>query len=300
MTEQPASSAVPSVSKKTVAPLPRTGGVEIIKKKISDESAEKHQKTFGTLHLSATLMPDASPIETGLFWRIFATKPDLQGNFKVVASSKEASPLFQLIATDYIINVTYGQANTTQEITVLGGKILDRMIVLDAGGLRLKSVLPNGRDIPDDEVIYDIYAGEKDAMGNRKLVFPLASSNKIIRLNEGNYHVVSRYGSANATVEESIAVKAGRLSEAIVNHSAAKITLKLVYESGGEAIANTFWSILTPDGDVVAESVGAFPSHILAEGDYRIIARHEGISYDKAVSVRAGLDKEIDLLITPE
>ena len=40
-------------------------------------------------------------------------------------------------------------------------------------------------------------------------------------------------------------------------------------ERGGEARANTQWSVLTPGGDVIKESIGAFPRVILAEGEYR-------------------------------
>ena len=36
------------------------------------------------------------------------------------------------------------------------------------------------------------------------------------------------------------------------------------------------WSVLTPGGDVIKESIGAFPRVILAEGDYRAIARSDG------------------------
>jgi hypothetical protein len=36
------------------------------------------------------------------------------------------------------------------------------------------------------------------------------------------------------------------------------VTLKLVSEGGGEAIANTNWTVLNHDGTTVHESIGAF------------------------------------------
>ena len=94
---------------------------------------------------------------------------------------------------------------------------------------------------------------------------------------EGTYHIVSNYGDSNAVVRSDIRVQAGKLTDVTVTHRAAVITLKLVSERGGEALANTNWSVLTPGGDVIKESIGAFPrSVILAEGDYRAIARNEG------------------------
>ena len=76
---------------------------------------------------------------------------------------------------------------------------------------------------------------------------------------KGTYHVVSNYGDGNAVMRYDIRVQAGKLTDARINHRAAAITLKLVGETGGEAIANTAWSVLTPGGDVIKESIGAFP-----------------------------------------
>ena len=77
---------------------------------------------------------------------------------------------------------------------------------------------------------------------------------------------------------------------------AAIITLKLVNEWGGEARANTQWEVLTPGGDVIKESIGAFPRVILAEGEYRVIARNDNQSYERAFKVITGVDGEVEVL----
>ena len=59
---------------------------------------------------------------------------------------------------------------------------------------------------------------------------------------------------------------------------------------------NTEWSVLTPGGDVVKESIGAFPKVILAEGEYRAIARNEGRTYERAFKVTTGIDGEIEVM----
>lgn len=66
----------------------------------------------------------------------------------------------------------------------------------------------------------------------------------------------------------------GKLSDITLTEKVAKITLKLVSNEGG-VIADTRWSILTQAGDLVTSGVGAFPSFVLAEGDYTVIANHE-------------------------
>ena len=54
-----------------------------------------------------------------------------------------------------------------------------------------------------------------------------------------------------------------------VTHRAAAIMFKLVSRKGGEALANTDWAVVSPAGDTINESKGAFPRVVLAEGDYR-------------------------------
>ena len=62
------------------------------------------------------------------------------------------------------------------------------------------------------------------------------------------------------------------------------------------ARANTQWSVLTPGGDVVKESIGAFPRVILAEGDYRAIARNDNRTYQRAFKVVTGVDGDVEVL----
>jgi hypothetical protein len=118
----------------------------------------------------------------------------------------------------------------------------------------------------------------------------------LVLLPEGTYHIVSNYGDANSVVRSDIRVQAAKLTDTIVTHRAAIITLKLVNERGGEAIADTQWSVLTPGGDVIKGSIGAFPRVILAEGDYRVVARNQSKSYERDFKVITGVDGEVEVL----
>ena len=64
---------------------------------------------------------------------------------------------------------------------------------------------------------------------------------------------------------------------------------------GGEALANTSFSILTPGGDVIRELNGAFPSLVLAEGEYVAIARHEGKTYQNTFKVQSTKDADVEI-----
>ena len=74
------------------------------------------------------------------------------------------------------------------------------------------------------------------------------------------------------------------------------MTLKLVNSPGGEALANTAFTILTPGGDVIREMIGAFPSATLAEGEYVAIARHDSKAYQTTFKVESGVDKDVEFL----
>jgi hypothetical protein len=117
-----------------------------------------------------------------------------------------------------------------------------------------------------------------------------------VRLPEGTYHVVSTYGDANAIQRADIKVESAKVTEATLNHRAARVTLKLVAQAGGEAFAGTAFSVLTPGGDVIREAIGAFPQVILAEGEYVLIARQDGQVFSREFKVEAGLDRDIEVL----
>jgi hypothetical protein len=119
----------------------------------------------------------------------------------------------------------------------------------------------------------------------------------IIRLNAGAYHIVSTYGDTNATVRADVTVEPGKITEATVKHAAAPVTFKLVQSAGGEALADTKWSILTTTGDIVEETAGALPTHILAAGDYAVVANHSGQSYTTKFNVAAGQPKQIEVVM---
>jgi hypothetical protein len=119
-----------------------------------------------------------------------------------------------------------------------------------------------------------------------------------VRLPEGTYHVVSTYGESNAIMRADLKVDAGRLTEATLNHRAATMTLKLVAAVGGEAYAGTAFSVLTPGGDVIREAIGAFPRVTLAEGNYMLIARHDGRVYTREFNVQSGLDRDVEVMVT--
>lgn len=247
------------------------------------------------MQLAARLVEGGEMIGNGVVWRVFKAQPTLDGSFELVEESEAPTPTFVLPADDYIVHVAYGLANTARRISMRDGPA-DEQIELNAGGLRLQAVGALDEALPDRNLMLSIYSSEQDEYGQRKLLVEQAAAGRIIRLNAGTYHVVSRYGDANSVMRTDLRVQPGQLTDATIRHQAAEVTFKLVNEAGGEALANTAWSILSPGGDVVKESFGAFPSHVLSGGEYSVVARHEGRLYSQDFSVDPGRDREVEIV----
>ncbi len=66
----------------------------------------------------------------------------------------------------------------------------------------------------------------------------------------------------------------------------------------GEAIADTAWSIVSDSGDPVFDSVGAYASMVLAEGEYTIIAKNRDRIYQRNYTVESGRNEEVEVITT--
>ncbi len=246
------------------------------------------------LVLSARFGKNAPPIGGGLTWRIYAAKPDPSGNFKMVREEKAPAPTLVLPAGNYIVHVGFGLATAVKPVNLRGQTVREEFD-LPAGGLRIEGRVGDAR-IPAGQISFDVYKGSQFEPGDRRPIAEHVATGAVVIVPDGTYYIVSNYGDANSLVRSDIRVQAGKLTDITVNHRAAVITLKLVNEKGGEALANTAWSVLTPGGDVIKESIGAFPRVVLAEGEYRAIARNEGNVFEREFKVVTGVDGDVEVM----
>ncbi len=252
------------------------------------------------------LLTEAGPkVTSGLVWRVFSVEPGPDGARKLITTYHEPNPTAALPPGDYLVNAAFGLSNLTKKVKVESSRSVEETFVLNTGGLKLGAVLANGRPLPQASVHFKILSDEEDQFGNRREILANAKPDLVIRLNAGAYHIVSLYGRANATVRADVTVEPGKITEATIKHAAAPVTFRLVQRPGGEALADTKWSILTPTGDVVKEIAGALPTNILAAGDYAVVANHNGESYTSKFNVATGEAKQIEVVMeqgpaTPE
>jgi hypothetical protein len=246
------------------------------------------------LSLSARYGKDLPVINSGLVWRVFTDRPDETGTFKLVREDRGATPNIVLPPGGYVVHVTLGLVSAVRPVT-LKADTSKESFVLPAGGLRIEGRVGSSK-IPQNQISFAIYKGSQFEAAERAALLPNVAAGDVVLVPEGTYYIVSNYGDANSVVRSDIRVQAGKLTDVIITHRAAVITLKLVSDKGGEALANTAWSVITPGGDVIKESIGAFPRVILSEGEYRAIAKNEGKVFERPFNVVNGVDGEIEVV----
>ena len=255
-----------------------------------------------SIYLSAIYAAgDTQPVLGGLKWRVFREQAEPDGSHQLAAESNEAAPLLILPDGSYVVHVAFGLAGATRRIDLRGQSASER-IVLNAGALRILPLLGDATLAPQ-RVSIAIYVPERNNPEGR-LVAKNMRPNDLICLPEGTYHIVSTLSDAgsggvatptNSVVTADLRVQAAKITEGTLRHRAAQMTLKLVNNAGGEALANTAFTVLTPGGDVIRELIGAFPSLVLAEGEYVAIARHDGKTYQSVFQVQSTLDRDVEI-----
>ena len=243
--------------------------------------------------LTARITAEGTPIPDGLIWRVFEGTPDEDGEMALVAKADAGNAQLELPPGDYVVHVAYGQAQISEPLSVVpGANVHD--VILEAGALRLNSAVTGDIPISPALLHFDIFTSGGDV--GRALVADDLPPNEIVTLNAGTYEIISRFGAINAVVRADLRVEPGQLTDATLYHHAAEISFKLVSEEAGEAIADVEWTVKTADGATIFSERGAFPSAVLSEGEYLVLAKLGEQVYNRQIQVQPGGPREIEVL----
>lgn len=248
----------------------------------------------GVLALNARFGKDLPAVSSGVIWRVYSDKPDASGAFQLVREDRSPTPNIVLAPGGYVVHASLGLVSAVRPVTLRNDTVREQFD-LPAGGLRIEGRVGTTK-IPQGQITFSIYKGSQFEVGERAPLAQNVAAGDVMLVPEGTYYIISNYGDANSVVRSDIRVQAGKLTDVTVTHRAAVITLKLVSDKGGEALANTAWSVITPAGDVIKEYNGAFPKVILSEGEYRVIAKNEGKVFERPFNVSNGVDGEIEVV----
>jgi hypothetical protein len=298
--------AVPAAAAAETPPLPALTPAPPVAGAPGPDAASPAQDSQPRVAVSfnAVFAPgDIQAIGSGLIWRVFDSRADDSGGHALVAESNDPAPTFHLPDGDYIVHAACGLAGVNKPFAVNGEPVAQRL-VMHAGALKIEGMLGDAQ-IPPARLDIKVYLPDHDDP-EAKLVIPNLKAGAPECLPEGAYHIASTLmdvapGSTaptNSNVSADMRVQAGKMTDVILRHRAAAMTLKLVNAPGGEALANTSFSVLTPGGDVIREMIGAFPTIVLAEGEYVAIARHENTTFQATFKVVANQNRDVEVLAT--
>ena len=246
----------------------------------------------GVLSLKATYGDRGKDIEAGLVWRIYAMRG---ADVQLFTKSEAARPSLVLPAGDYAVHVSHGLATSIRQVTLYETGLITS-IPLNVGALSVSGYLgvPE-RPIPMHRQRLKLFIPNANN-SEGKLVTDNLRPGTVLRLPEGTYHLVSSWSGSNSVVRSDVKIETGKVTEAAVNHRAATMTLKLVRQRGGAALAGAVWTIETPGGDIIAEAVGSFPSVDIGEGTYKVLARHNDREYRGEMTVEGGINRDFEIL----
>ncbi|MEM6761788.1 MAG: hypothetical protein AAF615_02825 [Pseudomonadota bacterium] len=248
------------------------------------------ENSQSSLYVVGKLADEGGPIGDGLVWRVFRDYPDENGQLPLVHRGRGGDLELRVAPGRYIVHVAYGRAAMSRVVNVNGPTTSDTF-VLNAGGLQLNAIL-DGSSQAGSGANFELFMLEG---GDRRLIGSVRAG-AIARLPAGSYHVVSRFGDVNAVRSADVVVEAGKLTRVSLRHSAGTVRLKLVRNAGGEAIADTAWTVYTDDGSPVFERVGAHANLTLAAGRYAVVARHRDIEFTRSFVVESGDDADVVVL----
>jgi preprotein translocase subunit YajC len=279
--------AVPKPGTTTIERAPSTDTQSTLRRTLPDG--------VGSLKLVALLTTDGQRIDQGLIWRIFKFDKK-SGQSELLKTVRDGSPTVPLKKGRYLINVSFGRANMTREIKIASdAEEVAEQFVLNAGALRVKTQKSNAIIRDANAITYSVFS-DRTQLDERELILANVRPGLVVRLNAGIYHIVSKYGDANAKVASDVTVEAGKLTEVAITHAAAKVRFKLVAREGGEALPDTQWRVETVQGQVVKTSVGALPIHILAPGTYKVVGSWNDEVYQREFTVSDGQMVDVEVV----
>ena len=178
------------------------------------------------LAVSARYGRDAPAIVGGLIWRVYTAKPDATGVFRLIKEDRAAAPTFVLPPGSYVVHASFGSGQRGQ-----GGATARRDGARSLRNSRGRHPARRPRrrcPHPSGQISFDIFTGSQFDTTERRPIAQNVMTGDVVLLPEGTYYIVSNYGDGNSVVRSDVRVQAAKLTDIVVTHRAAVITLKLV------------------------------------------------------------------------
>ncbi len=240
----------------------------------------------------------AEILKANVNYAIYQGSISLDGKRQKIAQLSQSTPAFWLAAGSYFITATYGLASASIGVKVSANKVTEKTIIVNAGALRLKSMVEGMPEKLKSRVLYVIYDAKADFEGNYREVFSTEQAEEIVRIPPGEYLIEGYWGNTNARVPMSAVVRAGKPTSATVVHRAGRARFTLKSVGGGTPTGKLFWIFYDSSGAEIGRNVKPIPERIFAAGRYIVVVRYQDQQYRAEFSIRSGDQKRIDIVAT--
>lgn len=248
--------------------------------------------TLNAAHLQLSAAgPEIAESADALIFSIAEDDPDSPSGRREVARSAARQADFVLPPGTYYVIARLGIIEARESLAVGPGDVVKRTLSVAAGRLALATKPMAGAPTPSEPVSYRV-----ERMGGSSPfdVITTSRSSPVLLLPGGRYRVEGRYGAMNARVVREVEIKAGQTQQLTLEHQAASLKLRLI-GSGGAAVQEVFWDVKDEAGATVWTTGQAEPSATLQAGRYRVRAETRDKRFDRAVEVRAGEARVVEL-----
>jgi hypothetical protein len=247
-------------------------------------TAGQHVKAEGVLNsgkLTVTATASAGgPILDDAVFFIYAE--DNTGNPREIARSELREAEFDLPAGRYRVAALWGLARVEKQLTVKPGAAAQETLILNAGTVKLTSILAGDSKPIEQQLIYKVYAISSDQGASTQSVAVSAKPAPTIYLKAGKYRIESQFGWHNARQTRDVDVAAGQVTDVAFEHRASEIRLKLAITPGTPAPGRVKWTLKYAGGGTVLISQDDEPSLILQAGSYQVVAQYGTKTYTRA------------------
>ena len=233
----------------------------------------------GHLKLTAKASSGGPLLDDAVFF-VYTDNPN--GTPQEIARSELRQAEFDLPAGRYRVAAQWGLARVERQVTLKAGAAADEILVLDAGIVRMSSVLA-GNDKPlDRQLIYKVYALTSDQGASTQSIATSAKPAPVMYLKSGKYRIESQYGWHNAKQTRELDVIAGQTTDLVFEHRACEVKLKLASAPGTPAPGRVKWTVKYATGATVLISQDDSPSLILQAGSYQVVAQYGTKTYSRS------------------
>jgi Ca-activated chloride channel family protein len=248
-----------------------------------------------SLRLRARITAATDPIARPIAWTVHRVDDSAEDKWPLVGERSAAEVAFDLAPGQYVVRAGYGAIKAAKVVVIQPRQQVDVTFILNAGGLRVVPALafldpPEGLNAK-----HWVFEAAADDRGNRRLFAEADRPGEVIRLNAGTYHLISRFGSANAVVEADVTVKPGMLTEVEINHKAGIVHLGFARHDTDGPPESVQWQVNDSNGAVIMRANGARISQILAPGDYIAEVDYGGRKFEARFEIDIGETKEVNI-----